>query len=62
VAEADFRFWHKANATIVGEMSAFAGKADSASHNLDVRYWHKADMAMPLSDVRFWGQSGHWTE
>jgi hypothetical protein len=21
----------------------------------DVRYWHKADMAVALSDVRFWG-------
>ena len=21
----------------------------------DVRYWHKADMAIALSDVRFWG-------
>jgi hypothetical protein len=55
VAEADFRFWHKANATIVGEMSAFAGKADSASHNLDVRFWHLADMTTVFANVRFWG-------
>ena len=25
----------------------------------DFRYWHKADMVIALSDVRFWGQSGH---
>jgi hypothetical protein len=25
----------------------------------DVRYWHKADILVMLSDVRFWGQSGH---
>jgi hypothetical protein len=25
----------------------------------DFRYWHKADMARCLTDVRFWGNSGH---
>ena len=23
------------------------------------RYWHKADMLNALTNVRFWGQSGH---
>jgi hypothetical protein len=26
---------------------------------LDVRFWHKADMLNSLTNVRFWGQSGH---
>jgi hypothetical protein len=26
---------------------------------LNVCYWHKADIPVALSDVRFWGQSGH---
>ena len=26
---------------------------------LDVRFWHKADMLNALTNVRFWGQSGH---
>jgi len=26
----------------------------------DVGYWHKADMLNALTNVRFWGQSGHW--
>ena len=25
----------------------------------DVGYWHKADMLNALTNVRFWGQSGH---
>jgi hypothetical protein len=25
----------------------------------NVRYWHKADMLNALTNVRFWGQSGH---
>jgi hypothetical protein len=25
----------------------------------DVRLWHKADMLNALTNVRFWGQSGH---
>jgi len=24
-----------------------------------VRYWHKADITTVLSNVRFWGNSGH---
>jgi hypothetical protein len=35
-------------------MSALGVKADSASHNLDVRYWHKADITIALTNVRFW--------
>ena len=27
--------------------------------DLDVRSWHKADMLNALTNVRFWGQSGH---
>jgi hypothetical protein len=26
---------------------------------IDVRFWHKADITAVLSDVRFWGNSGH---
>src|SRR5262249_10277880 len=26
----------------------------------DVRYWHKADIAATHTNVRFWGNSGHW--
>jgi hypothetical protein len=26
---------------------------------VDVRSWHKADMLNALTNVRFWGQSGH---
>ena len=26
---------------------------------LDVCFWHKADMLNALTNVRFWGQSGH---
>jgi hypothetical protein len=29
------------------------------AEDLDVRYWHKADMLNALTNVRFWGQSGH---
>jgi hypothetical protein len=25
----------------------------------NVRYWHKADMLKALTNVGFWGQSGH---
>ena len=25
----------------------------------DVRFWHKADTLNALTNVRFWGQSGH---
>ena len=25
----------------------------------EVRFWHKADMLNALTNVRFWGQSGH---
>ena len=25
----------------------------------DVRFWHKADLLNALTNVRFWGQSGH---
>jgi hypothetical protein len=30
-----------------------------AAHFSDVRFWHKADMLNALTNVRFWGQSGH---
>ena len=29
--------------------------------NPNVCYWHKADMLNALTNVRFWGQNGHWT-
>ena len=29
------------------------------SMRLNVRFWHKADMLNALTNVRFWGQSGH---
>jgi hypothetical protein len=28
--------------------------------NRNVRYWPKADIPTPSSNIRFWGQSGHF--
>jgi len=30
-----------------------------APATLNVRLWHKADMLNALTNVRFWGESGH---
>jgi hypothetical protein len=27
--------------------------------SMNVSFWHKADIQLSLSDVRFWGNSGH---
>ena len=40
--------------------SSYIPTLDSeAGGRADVRLWHKADMLNALTNVRFWGQSGH---
>src|SRR4026209_1930215 len=38
-----------------------SGGTSGHSRTRDVRFWHKADMLNALTNVRFWGQSGHST-
>jgi len=38
-----------------GEATFTAGKYD-----YDVGFWHLADIHEQTTNVRFWGQSGHW--
>jgi hypothetical protein len=49
-------------------MPSKSGAFSEAPHRRDlgkhherrhVCYWHKADMGNALTNVRFWGQSGH---
>jgi hypothetical protein len=40
-------------------MSAYNLLAQTVSNPNDVRFWRKANMAIAISDVRFWGNSGH---
>jgi putative ABC transport system substrate-binding protein len=44
-----------AGAGIPKHISAFGGKADIPSADLDVRYWPKADMPVAFSEVHFQG-------
>jgi hypothetical protein len=39
-----------------GRRSPDESTGDRSSHD---RYWHKADMLNALTNVGFWGQSGH---
>ena len=38
--------------------SSFSGRG-VPTQAVGVRFWHKAEMAVAVSNVRFWGQSGH---
>jgi hypothetical protein len=43
----------------ISDASAFARSAATAIIRCHVCLWHKADMLNALTNVRFWGQSGH---
>jgi hypothetical protein len=44
----------------VGRAVAYRGKGLGVMAISDFCNWHKADMLNALTNVRFWGQSGHY--
>jgi hypothetical protein len=51
--------WNGRRSQRVSGTGSIRALSNYQAEDLDVRYWHKADMLNALTNVRFWGQSGH---